>query len=251
MDYDRTSMPETYDRGRKPPDGVLEMWIDRVAAASAGHPILRIVDLGCGTGRFSAPLARRFGAGVLGVDPSEKMLALARAKAMPDGVTFAIGSAEAIPCADASVDLIFMSMVFHHFTSRERAVNECGRALRDGGLVCVRNGTRDRAWPYEDYFPNYRSVLAHMPAAAEIARAFVDAPFHELTHEVVRHTMANSLAELADKATYRADTTLLRLADSDFESGLAAMRAAAPLHLNPVRADIDLFVFQRHSRLNG
>ena len=79
MDYDQTTMPETYDRGRKPPDGIIDMWMDRIEAA-VGRKVSSIIDLGCGTGRFTVPLAKKFNAPTIGIDPSLKMLAEARAK---------------------------------------------------------------------------------------------------------------------------------------------------------------------------
>ena len=39
MDYDQTNMPENYDRGRKPPAGVLEMWMERIAAVLTDRDI--------------------------------------------------------------------------------------------------------------------------------------------------------------------------------------------------------------------
>ena len=57
--------------------------------------------------------------------------------------------------------------------------------------------------------------------------------------------MARDLNELADKASYRADSTLLRLSDDDFERGVAAIRDAARMGGDPVMLGIDLFVFAR------
>lgn len=245
MDYDQTDMPENYERGRSPPAGVLDMWMVRIAQALEGCKFENVVDLGCGTGRFTARLADLFGANVLGVDPSEKMLAVARGKPPRRDVEFVNGSAEQIPCADDSVDLIFMSMAFHHFRSREDAMRAFRRVLRQGGLICVRNSTRDRGSPYERFFPNYREVLDRWPSAAEIAAAFDDGGFEMRRHDVVDHMMARDLNELADKASYRADSTLLRLSDDDFERGLAAIRDAARMDGDPVMLGIDLFVFAR------
>lgn len=244
MDYDQTNMPEAYDRGRKPPDGVLDMWMDRIAAALAGHEVSAIIDLGCGTGRFSELLARRFDAKVIGVDPSQKMLAQARAKSMSDRVTFVHGSGEAIPCADASSDLVFMSMAFHHFASPQQVAEECRRVLRAQGLVCVRNSTRDRSSPYEAYFPNYRRALEILRPVADIVAAFTGNGFKQERHDVVSHVMARDVRELAEKASHRADSTLVRLSDADFEHGLAKMRAAAVTN-DPAMIDIDLLVFAR------
>jgi SAM-dependent methyltransferase len=245
MDFDQTNMPENYERGRSPPPGVLDMWMGRIAAALDGHAIKTIVDLGCGTGRFTARLADLFKAHVVGVDPSEKMLAVARERPPVAGVKFVKGSADRIPCADGSVDLVFMSMAFHHFPSREKALWECRRVLHAGGFVCVRNSTRDRGSPYERYFPNYSAVLDQWPSAEDVRVAFEDGGFKQVSHDVVAHMMARNLSELGDKAAFRADSTLLLLSDDDYERGLAAIRAAALTGEEPAMIGIDLFVFAK------
>jgi ubiquinone/menaquinone biosynthesis C-methylase UbiE len=245
MDYDQTTMPENYDRGRVPPTGVLEMWMERIAAALTDLDISTIIDLGCGTGRFSEALAHRFNASVIGIDPSQKMLAQAKAKPVSHRVKFMSGSGEQIPCADANADLIFASMAFHHFSDPRQTAKECRRVLREGGAVCIRNSTRERSSPYEPYFPNYRSALDTLPAAAEIVDAFAASGLALRRHEAVPHMMAKSVTDLADKAAFRADTTLVRLSDEDFEQGLANMRSAARTPSEPAMIDIDLFVFAK------
>lgn len=249
MDYDQTDMPENYDRGRTPLDGVLEMWMERIAAALADREISNIIDLGCGTGRFSEALAKRFDANVLGVDPSEKMLAQARAKPMSARVTFVRGSGEEIPSPPAAADLIFSSMAFHHFRSADQVANECHRVLRNKGVVCIRNSTREHSSPYERYFPNYRRALDSLPAASEITGAFTRNGFDLRGHEAVPHMMARGVRDLAEKAATRADSTLQRLSHADFETGLRRMRVAAVAPNEPAMIDIDLFVFARRPEL--
>src|SRR5215831_12983878 len=78
MDYDQT-IAKAYDSARGHTPAVMRQWLDLVAAHVPFAPML-IVDVGCGTGRFSKPLADRFAAKVIGIDPSERMLAVARAK---------------------------------------------------------------------------------------------------------------------------------------------------------------------------
>ena len=144
--------------------------------------------------------------------------------------------------ADASADLIFASMAFHHFSSPQQTAKECWRVLRKGGAVCIRNSTRERSSPYEAYFPNYRSTLDKLPPAQDIIDAFTLNGFTLRRHEAVPHLMAKNVSDLAEKAAFRADTTLLRLSDRDFEQGLANMRAARD---EPAMIDIDLFIFAR------
>ena len=65
-----------------------------------------ILDLGCGTGRFSEGLAEKFDATVIGIDPSAKMLERARAKNRDYRVQYYQGQADSIPLPGQSVDVI-------------------------------------------------------------------------------------------------------------------------------------------------
>jgi SAM-dependent methyltransferase len=70
VNYDLTNIPVAYDRGRDHGPEVLELWMDVLASTLGTDRVSTIVDLGCGTGRFSEGLARRFDACVVGIDPS-------------------------------------------------------------------------------------------------------------------------------------------------------------------------------------
>src|SRR2546421_2286825 len=104
MDYDATDIPGAYDRGRDHGPDFLNLWMSVVARHVQDQPIRVILDLGCGTGRFSEALAARFDAAVVGIDPSIKMLEQARAKRRDPRGRYEHGSAEKIPLPDNSVD---------------------------------------------------------------------------------------------------------------------------------------------------
>jgi 2-polyprenyl-3-methyl-5-hydroxy-6-metoxy-1,4-benzoquinol methylase len=57
MDYDLTDIPAVYDRGRDHGPEVLDLWMQAIESHLEGQTITRILDLGCGTGRFSEGLA--------------------------------------------------------------------------------------------------------------------------------------------------------------------------------------------------
>ena len=74
----------------------------------------RVVDLGCGEG-FYCRLARDQGAThVLGVDPSEKMLAVARERAGGDGIEYVQAFAEDAQVELGSVDLVVTILALHY-----------------------------------------------------------------------------------------------------------------------------------------
>src|SRR5688572_4487507 len=117
---------------------MLFLWMRALLGHVDAQSVERILDLGCGTGRFSEALAGSFGADVLGVDPSTKMLERARNKCRDARVRYLRGQAEAIPLQSGSVDVVFISMSFHHFSNRALAARECRRVLRASGSVFVR-----------------------------------------------------------------------------------------------------------------
>jgi ubiquinone/menaquinone biosynthesis C-methylase UbiE len=247
VNYDKTDMPAVYDKARTLRPDVLEMWLDRIAAGLTGRQVADIVDLGCGTGRFTSPLAERFGANVIGVDPSEKMLDVARGKPHVGSVTFRTGAAEAIPLPDASADLIFISLAFHHFLDRARAVREMHRVLRPHGRVCLRNSTVEQRSPLAPFFPGYQEIADRvLPSADQIQSAFESGGFHMTAHDLVPHKMATSWIDLAEKAAIRADSILLRLPHVSYAEGVIAMRAQAPSAPSEfVGMNIDLFFFSK------
>jgi ubiquinone/menaquinone biosynthesis C-methylase UbiE len=84
------------------------------------------------------------------------MLAEARRKPHSRRARYARGRGEAIPLADQPADLIFMSMVLHHFDDHRIVARECHRVLHNNGIVFLRAGTVDQipAYPYIECFPS-------------------------------------------------------------------------------------------------
>jgi SAM-dependent methyltransferase len=105
-----------------------------------------VLDLGCGEGRHTVALAARFGFTVIGIDPVNRHLALAKkalavaAKKTPrlsEAVRFQHGTAEQIPLSEGTVDLIWCRDVFSHVAAHEEAFAECRRVLRGTGRMLL------------------------------------------------------------------------------------------------------------------
>ncbi len=248
MDYDKTRMPPSYDAGRSYPPAVLAFWLGVISRWVPQGTVSDIVDIGCGTGRYSAALANHFDARVVALDPSEKMLAEARRK-VSEKVRYEQASGETLPLADASMDLAFMSMVFHHFAHPDRVAQECRRVLRSNGAVCLRAGTVERceSYAYVPFFPGTRPILnKSLTSQARIESIFAAAGFRLIAHELVPSQAAESWDAYAAKLAHRADSILIQLSDREFEAGLAAVRkhaAARPSHESVVEP-VDFFVFR-------
>lgn len=250
MDYDKTEIPRSYDAARGYSADVLARWLDLISAHVPVDAIAGIIDLGCGTGRYSGPLAGRFDARVLGIDPSQKMLAAAKENTVDDRVSFRHGPGETLPADDAAADMVFMSMVFHHLPEPERTAGECRRVLRPDGYLCLRNSTVDEtcSFPYVDFFPGVRAVIeARLISRARIRTVLEAAGFRTARHDIVAHQMSPDWSSFADKMALRADSMLARLPDDAFHEGIAALRAHAGRAdpREPVMVNVDFFVFRR------
>jgi SAM-dependent methyltransferase len=105
-----------------------------------------VLDLGCGEGKQSLELAQRFGFAVRGIDPVPRHIELCNerrdeaAKADPKLsklLRFELGTAEALPIEDASVDLIWCREVLVLVEALDDAFGECRRVLRASGRMFI------------------------------------------------------------------------------------------------------------------
>jgi len=106
MDYDQTDIPATYDKARALAPETRRLWQDLLSVHISRAAVSLVVDVGCGTGRFSELLAGHFSAQVIGIDPSLKMLDQARRKPAIGNVVYCQGLAEAVPFRDGCADLV-------------------------------------------------------------------------------------------------------------------------------------------------
>lgn len=123
-----------YERYRLPyPDEMLDDLVARVGANGEG----RLLDLACGTGRLTFPLAQRF-ADVLGVDQEPDAIERATERAAERGlsnVRFVVGRAEAVD-ADGAFDLVTIATAFHRL-DRPRVAERAMGWLRDRGHLAL------------------------------------------------------------------------------------------------------------------
>jgi SAM-dependent methyltransferase len=117
--------------------------------------VRRVLDFGCGTGTATPLFFELLGAqSVLGVDPSEMSLSVAREKYSGLPVTFELVD-EFKPQAD--VDLVFCNGVFHHIPKcdRQRSAQYVANALRPNGVFAM--------WENNPWSPAARYVMSRIP----------------------------------------------------------------------------------------
>jgi SAM-dependent methyltransferase len=109
---------------------VYEHVLDRAEIGSRG----RVLDCGCGAGRFARMAADR-GASVAGIDASEELIKIA-AERVPGG-DFRVGDIEALPWDDDSFDVVTGFSAFQFADDKVRALSEAGRVSRGPVAVVI------------------------------------------------------------------------------------------------------------------
>ena len=110
--------------------------LDPVMVELAQDAGRRFVDIGCGEGRFVRRLAQHGIAGV-GIDPTEALVATARAR--DPGGDYRVGQAEALPCNDAEFDFAVFYLSLCDIAGIVEAVGEAVRVVRPGGRLLIAN----------------------------------------------------------------------------------------------------------------
>ncbi len=236
VDYD-VEIAHRYHVGRALSEPSMTRWRAAVQARLPDGELRRVVDVGAGTGVFLA-MWRDLGAGqVIAVEPAGAMRAHAGAHA-DDGATFVVaGSAQRLPLAPASADVVWLSAVVHHVPDLPLAARELRRVLRPGGRVLVREfcpGTS--VLPWLDHLPGADRGRARFPTVDELAEVLGSAGLTLLDVVNVTEPHHATGTEAADWITAMrgADSILTALADEEIATGVAALRALGETALPPV-----------------
>ncbi|NCD40827.1 MAG: class I SAM-dependent methyltransferase [Bacteroidia bacterium] len=117
-----------------------------------------ILDLGCGTGRFTAKLAELIQGKAVGVDPVQQFLDIAP---KTDEVEYRLMKGTKIPCADHSVDIVWICLVLGGIIENvelKKLIADVNRILKNGGLLCVVENTSKKK---DGQYWKFRSVVEY------------------------------------------------------------------------------------------
>jgi demethylmenaquinone methyltransferase/2-methoxy-6-polyprenyl-1,4-benzoquinol methylase len=120
--------------------GLDQSWRRRAVRALQLGERPRVLDVATGTGDLAIAIARACpGAQVIGLDPSPRMLAIARAKLERRGldVTLVEGDAQELPFKSCELDAATIAFGIRNVPDRARALRELARVVRPGGRISV------------------------------------------------------------------------------------------------------------------
>ncbi len=169
-------------------EGIASTLLSLAGDASAG----RILEVGCGTGRWLAEL-QTVAPRVYGLDTSSGMLEQANRDRRG---CLICGRASHLPFSEAVFDLIFCVNAFHHFGEKREFIFQAREALRSGGTLAIigmdPHSGRDSWYLYRYFEGTYETDLGRYPSPDSIGKWMTQAGFVQVRCSVAEH-IVNSL----------------------------------------------------------
>lgn len=223
-DYSRIA--SFYDKGRPLSEQNIDLWLGLVLKFSKVPEGARVLDLGCGTGRFALPMASRLKFRVTGADVSKEMLAKAKEKDTSGLVQWDCQDAEGLTYPNNSFDIVFMSHLLHHVNSPLRVIRECKRILDASGVILIRYGAIEqiRDDVEHEFFPEALIIdEPRTPTVRIVEKWLSEAGFADIeSEEVVQQTYDTGIAHL-NAAKVKSTSVLSMIPHEAFEKGIHAL----------------------------
>jgi SAM-dependent methyltransferase len=189
----------------------------------------RVLEVGCGTGRFTHALEERELARAWAIDVSPAMVARARAL----GVNARVARAESLPFKRGWFDAVVMRMVLH-LLDRGRALEEATRVLGPSGRLVVATedpASFDDVW-FAAYFPSVPDVdRARFPDEQTLRSELETAGLPHVRVERLAQQRAISREQALDVIRSRAYSTFELLPPDEYRDGLARAEVELPERL--------------------
>ena len=165
----------------------------------------RILEVGCGTGGYAVELSASVGPklAVIGVDPSEQRLVLARAKAEVrklETVEFRTGNLDQLELASDEFDLVIGDGSMSPPDGLPQAFSELKRVAKHGAtlaLLVTARGSFDEFFSIfwetlhvlelDRYTPALESLIQSRPSSTEIKQLAIDSKWRNVRSETVKH----------------------------------------------------------------
>lgn len=186
----------------------------------------RLLDVGCGTGRFAVYASEQLGARVWAVDPSAQMLDQARARAGGERVGWRQASIERLPFKDGWFDAAHMHLVLHLLADRRAAIAQLARVTAAGARLAIVSFHLDHFETFylNQYFPSIPAIdLARFPDPQAVAGELNAGGFAGATIERISMPVSSHGPDIVERVRGRYISTLALVPDDEYRDGLARL----------------------------
>ena len=197
------------------------------------------LDVGCGTGNYTVALAK-MGVQITGMDPSIKMLNVARNRS--NSIDWIQGLAENIPIKSDTIDGIICSLTVHHWSNLKSSFKELSRVLKPKGRVVIFTSTPEQMKGYwlNHYFPKMLQDSIQQMPSYEVLQSVIQESGLSLSHRENYEVQS----DLQDLFLYAGKHNPLLYLDVQVRNGISSFSSLANKEevtsgLKRLKSDID------------
>jgi N-methyltransferase StaMA len=200
-------------------------------------PCRRLLDIGCGTGRFAVRAHDRLGGRVWGVDASPEMLEQARRQPGSRAVGWRLGDADRLPFRDGWFDGAHMHLVVHLLPDRSAALGEAARILAAEGTMVIATFRLEHITRFYlvPYFPGIERIdMERFPDPAVLAGELERAGFGQVEVTPFDQQVEIDPDVVLERVRGRYISTLHLLGEEEYRVGLERLEGAMKGRTEPV-----------------
>ncbi len=229
---DYSKIAKVYDDARPLSEKNIDIWLKLIAEKINVQGDVTLLDLGCGTGRFTIPIATQLGYSVTGADASEDMVIKASVKKDAERAMWDVQDASSLTYSDDSFDAVFMSHLLHHVDGPLKVLGECSRVLKPGGVLLNRYGTlEDLNDPEHVFFPEVIEIDKERCATkSQMENWFKMSGFNRVSSKTITQQTYQKAEERLEAVKLKSTSVLTLISKTAYEKGLEAFHCYITQH---------------------
>jgi SAM-dependent methyltransferase len=181
-----------------------------------------VLDVGCGTGRFTLGISSAKPFRLLALEPSIEMLKRATLKDEPKRILWIRGDGQYLPFRDCFLDCVYMTSVIHHIENKKMALQEIYRVLKEGGSCVIMTYSHSgiKKQVIHD-FPGVTAIdLKRIPSVPCLKEIMGAVGFRDISYHAIMHDEGyTSVDEYLERVRKKYLSTLTLLNENAFQRG--------------------------------
>jgi ubiquinone/menaquinone biosynthesis C-methylase UbiE len=212
---DYSEIAKYYDKVRTEPGTLLSQIIKYGGINSKS----RILDVGCGTGRFPINLSSMTRCSLVGLEPSLEMLREAFLRGCSRRIVWIQGDGQRLPFPNEIFDCVYMTFVLHHMERKDLALQEIYRVLKKGGrcVIVTTSHSQIKRHVLND-FPGVTAIdLKRFPSVSSIKKSMSSMSFKSVHYHVFHRFESTPTRRYLERVRNKYASTLTLFSDEEFQ----------------------------------